>query len=50
MPFFFFTKTEQEGKTGPVWRVGTSGRGGEYKERDQKVNMIEIICMHVCKC
>jgi hypothetical protein len=30
--FLFSKNGEQEGKTGPVWGVGSSGRGG-YKER-----------------
>jgi hypothetical protein len=30
-----FPKTEQEGKTGPVWELGPVGGGG-YKERGKK--------------
>jgi hypothetical protein len=33
MSFCFFTKTEQEGKTGPAWEIGTSGRVGGCGER-----------------
>jgi hypothetical protein len=36
---------EQEGKTDFIWGIGTSEKGG-YKE---SVNMLEILCTHVCK-
>jgi hypothetical protein len=31
--FFFYKIREQEGRTGPVWEVGTSGRRGGGGER-----------------
>jgi hypothetical protein len=37
---------EQEGKTSPVWGVGTSGRG-RYKERGWEGEYCENI-MHIC--
>jgi hypothetical protein len=39
---FFFTKTEQEGKTGPVCGEDTSGRGKEMRKGCRRMNTIEI--------
>jgi hypothetical protein len=46
---FFLKNEEREGKTGPVWGVGTNGRGKNMRKRYKKVNMVEIFCTHVCK-
>jgi hypothetical protein len=37
----------QEGKTVPVWDVGTSGWGKDIKKEFRKVNMVEILCTQV---
>jgi hypothetical protein len=35
---------------GPIWvRVGTSGRGEEVGKVCRKVNIVQILCTHVCK-
>jgi hypothetical protein len=34
---------EQEGKTGPVWGIGTSGRGKDIRKGCRRVNMVEIL-------
>jgi hypothetical protein len=46
---FFYTIGEQEGRTGPVEGVGTSGRGDEVGKGHGRVNMVQILCTHVCK-
>jgi hypothetical protein len=38
-----------ETRTGPIWRVDTSGRGENIRKRGQRVNMVEIFSTHVCK-
>jgi hypothetical protein len=48
--FFFYKNGEQEGRTGPEEGVGTSrsrevaGKGG------RRVNTVQKMCTHVCKC
>jgi hypothetical protein len=50
MSFFFFYKIgEQEGRTGPAWGVGTSGRREEVGKGCGRVNMVQILCTHGCK-
>jgi hypothetical protein len=39
----------KEGKTGPVWGVGTSGRGEDIRKRSKRVNMVEIFSTHIYK-
>jgi hypothetical protein len=46
---FFFTKTEQEDKTGPVWGIDASGRGEDIWKECMRVNMVEIIGTHIWK-
>jgi hypothetical protein len=46
---FFFRNREQEGKTGPVWEAGTSVMGQVIRKEYRRVNMIEILYVHVCK-
>jgi hypothetical protein len=41
-----FSKTEQEGKTGPVWGLAPVGGGG-YKERVWEGESGGILCTHV---
>jgi hypothetical protein len=48
IPSFFFTKTEQDSKTGPVCGVGTSGEE-DIRKGCRRVNMVEILCTHVCE-
>jgi hypothetical protein len=45
----FFKKREQEGKTGSVWGVSISGRGDDIRKGCRRVNILEILCSHVCK-
>jgi hypothetical protein len=48
MSFFFYKIREWDGRIGPVWTVGTSGRWGEDMEKEyRRVNMVQILCMHV---
>jgi hypothetical protein len=49
---FIYKGREQEGKIGPgegVQEVGTSGRGEEVGKGHGRVNMVQILCTHVCK-
>jgi hypothetical protein len=46
---FFYKSREQEGKTGLVWRVGTSARREDIRKECRKVNVVEIFCTNVCK-
>jgi hypothetical protein len=50
MSFFFFYKIrEQESGTGPVYRVGTSGKGKDVEKGCRRVNIVQILFTHVCK-
>jgi hypothetical protein len=51
VPFFAFYKNkEQEGRTHrSCQRVGASGRGKEVGRGYRRVNMVPILCTHVCK-
>jgi hypothetical protein len=46
----FFKNREQEGKTGPVWGQH-QWKGEDIRKvcRRVKVNMVEMLCTHVCK-
>jgi hypothetical protein len=46
---FSFTKSENR-KAEQVlsWGVGTSGSGKEVGKRVEEVNMVQILCTHVC--
>jgi hypothetical protein len=46
--FFFFQNGEQEGKTGPSWGFGTSGREEDIRKGYRRMNMVEIFTQ-VCK-
>jgi hypothetical protein len=53
MSFFFSDKIgEEEGRTGPAWQGGTSGRGEVVGKSCRRVNMMlwYKYCTHVCKC
>jgi hypothetical protein len=45
----FYKNGEQEGKTDHVWWVGTSGRGEDKRKGCRVMNMVEILCTHVCE-
>jgi hypothetical protein len=36
-------------RTGPVWRIGTLGRGEDVRKGCRQVNVEEILYTHVCK-
>jgi hypothetical protein len=44
----FFKNREQEGKTGPGWGFGTSGKRDDIRKGCRRVNRVEIYT-HVCK-
>jgi hypothetical protein len=46
---FFYKIGEKEGGTGPVQRFGTSGKGKVVGKRGRKMNILQILCAHVCK-
>jgi hypothetical protein len=48
--YFSFTKLENRRVEQVLWRevLGTSWGGGS-RERGRKMNMVQIICTHVCK-
>jgi hypothetical protein len=46
---FFYKIREQEGKTGSVWGVGTREREEDVGKGYRRVNMVQILCTHVCK-
>jgi hypothetical protein len=46
--FFSFTKLE-EGRTGPEWGGGTSGREEDVGKSCRRVNIVQILCTYVCK-
>jgi hypothetical protein len=49
MSFFFYKIGEQAGRTGLIWGVGINGRGQEVGTGCRRVNMVQILCTHVCK-
>jgi hypothetical protein len=51
MSFFSFTKSENRRveKVLPGGGLGTSGRGVEVGKGCGRVNMVQILCAHVCK-
>jgi hypothetical protein len=46
MPFFF-KNGEQESKTRSCLRVGTSRREEFIRKKYRRVNVVEILCIHV---
>jgi hypothetical protein len=45
--FFLYKIRVQEGRTGPVWGVGTSARREDRREGCRRVNMVEVLRTHV---
>jgi hypothetical protein len=43
----YFKKGEQEGRTGPVGGVGTSGKGADIRKGCRRVNVVEILGTYV---
>jgi hypothetical protein len=41
----FSKNTEQEGKTGPVWRLAPVGGGWVIKKGCRRVNVVEILAL-----
>jgi hypothetical protein len=44
--FFFFKNGEQEGKTGPVWRL-VYWEGEDIRKECRRMNVVEILCTHI---
>jgi hypothetical protein len=44
--FFFYKNRDQEGRTGPAWGGGTSGKGEDVGRGCRRVNMVQIF-VHV---
>jgi hypothetical protein len=49
MSGFFFKNRKKESKIGPVWMVGSNGRGEDIRKRYTRVNIVEILYTHICK-
>jgi hypothetical protein len=47
--FFFYKIRKQEGTTVPVWWVGNNGMRKDVSKRFSRVNIVQILCAHVCK-
>jgi hypothetical protein len=47
--FFFYKIREQKGRTGPVWGTGASGKGEDVGKGCRRVNMAQILYIHICK-
>jgi hypothetical protein len=48
--FFFYIIGEQEGGIGPVGGgIGTTGSGEDVGKGCRRVNMVQILCVHICK-
>jgi hypothetical protein len=47
--FLFYKIRKQEGGTGLVWGVGISGSVEEVGKGFGRVNIVQILCIHVCK-
>jgi hypothetical protein len=48
---FFYKIREQEGETDPAGRGdGTSGRREVAEKGGRRMNMVQKMCTHVCKC
>jgi hypothetical protein len=55
LSFMVFFSTQSENRKAeqvlPGWgEVGTSRRGGGGRERGKRMNMVQILYIHVCKC
>jgi hypothetical protein len=47
--FFLFKIRDQKGSIGPVWGVGINGKGDDMGKGCRRVNMVKILCIHMCK-
>jgi hypothetical protein len=47
--FCFYKNREQEGKPGPVWVVGTSGKREEIRRGGWRVNVVKVFCTYIRK-
>jgi hypothetical protein len=48
--FLFYKIREQEGRAGPAWEEGGNGRRKKVVEKGcRRINMVQILCTHVCK-
>jgi hypothetical protein len=48
--FSFYIIGKQEGRIDPVWgRAGTSRKGEDVGKGCRRVNVVPILCTHVCK-
>jgi hypothetical protein len=41
---FLNTNREQEGRTGPVWGLGTTGSQEDMGRRCKRIHMLQILC------
>jgi hypothetical protein len=48
MSFFFFYRMAEQVLPGDGG-VGTSGRGEEKQKECRRVNIVQVLCTHVCK-
>jgi hypothetical protein len=42
-----FKNGEPQGKTDPDWEVGTNGRREGIRKGCKRLNVVEIVCIHV---
>jgi hypothetical protein len=47
--FFSHKIREEEDRTGPVWGVGTSGKGKDLGKEWKRLNMVQTLYTHVRK-
>jgi hypothetical protein len=43
----FFKNGKQEGKTGPVWGLGTSGKEEDKRKGCRRMSVLETLCTHI---
>jgi hypothetical protein len=46
---FFYKIREQEGGTGPSWGGWYRWRGKEVGKECARMNIVQILCTHICK-
>jgi hypothetical protein len=49
LSFFFYKIGQQESRTGPAQGVGLA-LVGRSREKDRRMNMVQKMCTHLCKC
>jgi hypothetical protein len=47
---FFFYKIGEQDRTGPAGEGWHQWERGGGRERGRRMNMVQIMCTHVCKC